>query len=146
VRVSFLHGDPFDFSSNRLRVLNLSTFGPSPVRRFRVTRHLRRISQDDALLEQEGLGQRLTLPELQEALDERGLYVILVSSQTCADHPAQRDIKAISRGHARQSQGMALSRETGGGGPSVGACANNRGAPCRTTLRGQGIMQKHRSP
>ena len=31
--------------------------------------------QDDALLAREGLGQRLTLPELQEALDERGLYV-----------------------------------------------------------------------
>jgi len=73
VRVSFVHGDPLGFNSNRHSILNLSTFGPSPLRRFRVTRHLRRISQDDALLEQEGLGQRLTLPELQEALDERGL-------------------------------------------------------------------------
>lgn len=72
-RVSFLHGDPFGFSSVRCSVLNLSTFGPPPVRRSRLTRHLWRISQDDALLEQEGLGQRLTLPELQEALDERGL-------------------------------------------------------------------------
>lgn len=42
--------------------------------------------QDDTLLEQEGLGQRLTLPELQEALDERGLYaVISIPSRTCAD-------------------------------------------------------------
>ena len=73
VRVSFWRCGPLGFDSNRPSVLNLSTFGPPPVRRFRVTRHLRRISNDDALLEQEGLGQRLTLPELQEALDERGL-------------------------------------------------------------------------
>lgn len=53
-------------------VLNLSTFGPPPFQRRRLTRYLRRITQDDALLEREGLGQRLTLPELQEALDERG--------------------------------------------------------------------------
>lgn len=73
VRVSFWLCGPLGFDSNRPSVLNLSTFGPPPVRRFRVTRHLQRISKDDALLEQEGLGQRLTLPELQEALDERGL-------------------------------------------------------------------------
>jgi len=72
-RVSFLHCDPFGSGSIRCRVLNLSTFGPPPVRRSRLTRHLGRISQDDALLEREGCGQRLTLPELQEALDERGL-------------------------------------------------------------------------
>lgn len=72
-RVSFLHGDPLGLISIQFSVLNLSTFGPPLVRRSRLTRHLRRISQDDALLEQEGLGQRLTLPELQEALDERGL-------------------------------------------------------------------------
>ena len=73
MRVSSLHGDLFDLSSDRRSVLNLSTFGPPPIRRSRVTRHLRRITQDDALIEQEGSGQRLTLPELQEALDERGL-------------------------------------------------------------------------
>ena len=60
-------------------VLDLSTFGPPPVRRSRLTRYLHRITQDDVLLEQEGLGQRLTLPELQEALDERGLYVMIAS-------------------------------------------------------------------
>lgn len=89
------------YSSILCSILNLSTFGPPLVRRSRLTRHLRRISQDDVLLEQEGLGQRLTLPELQEALDERGLYVVdVISSLTCANHPAQRDIKAISGGHA----------------------------------------------
>jgi len=62
-------------------VLNLSTFGPPPIRRLRVTRHLRRISQDDALLGQEGLGQRLTLPELQEALDERGFVTSELSRE-----------------------------------------------------------------
>ncbi|KAF9650925.1 hypothetical protein BDM02DRAFT_3185071 [Thelephora ganbajun] len=62
-------------------VLNLSTFGPPPLRRFRLTRHLRRISQDDTLLGQEGLGQRLTLPELQEALDERGFVTSELSRE-----------------------------------------------------------------
>ena len=73
VRVSFLRRNPLDFGLNLSSVLNLSTFGPPPVRRFRLSRHLRRINQDDVLLEKEGFGQRLTLPELQEALCERGL-------------------------------------------------------------------------
>jgi len=62
-------------------VLNLSTFGPPPVRRSRLTRYLWRITQDDALLEQEGLGHRLTLPELQEALDERGFVTSELSRE-----------------------------------------------------------------
>lgn len=100
-RVSFFDGGYFISGSIPYSVLDLSTFGPPPVRRFRLTRYLRRISQDDALLEQEGLGQRLTLPELQEALDERGLYVmIIIRSLACADHLTQCDIRTISRGHA----------------------------------------------
>jgi hypothetical protein len=97
-RVSFLDRGSFGFGSILCSVLSLSTFGPPPVRRSRLTRHLQRISQDDALLEQEGLGQRLTLPELQEALDERGLYVMIVDSpRTCANHLIQCDIAAFSR-------------------------------------------------
>lgn len=76
-RVSFSGGYYPGFGSSLCSVLDLSTFGPPPVRRFRLTRYLRRITQDDVLLEQEGFGQRLTLPELQEALDERGLYVTI---------------------------------------------------------------------
>ena len=100
-RVSSFNGGYLLFGSIPYSVLDLSTFGPPPIRRSRLTRYLRRISQDDALLEQEGLGQRLTLPELQEALDERGLYVtIIVRSPACADHLTQCDIRTISRGHA----------------------------------------------
>ena len=87
-RVSFSCGHSLSFSSPRCSVLDLSTFGPPPIRRFRLIRYLHRITQDDALLEQEGLGQRLTLPELQEALDERGLYVmvmIVIPSRNFAD-------------------------------------------------------------
>lgn len=39
----------------------------------RIKAQLERIAKDDKLLNQEGQDQRLTLPELQEALDERGL-------------------------------------------------------------------------
>lgn len=39
----------------------------------RVKTRLERIAKDDTLLNKEGQDQRLTLPELQEALDERGL-------------------------------------------------------------------------
>ena len=35
------------------------------------------IVADDALLAKEGMGDRLTKPELLEALEERGMYVLL---------------------------------------------------------------------
>lgn len=39
---------------------------------------------DDALLVAEGMGDRLTHPELLEALEERGMYVLpLCFSRTC---------------------------------------------------------------
>jgi len=53
-------------------ILSLSTYGPQVLRLGRIKRSLERLAQDDALLNQEGQDQRLTLPELQEALDERG--------------------------------------------------------------------------
>jgi len=51
-------------------ILSLPT--PFPFRLNRIKRCLQRITEDDALLNREGMDQRLTLPELQEALDERG--------------------------------------------------------------------------
>ncbi|KAF7790297.1 hypothetical protein EIP86_001251 [Pleurotus ostreatoroseus] len=49
------------------------TFGFSSLRTKRIQRYLTSISQDDALLQQEGFGERLTDAELREALDERGI-------------------------------------------------------------------------
>jgi uncharacterized protein len=57
-------------------VLSLSTFGPVSLRMNRLKRHFQRITEDDILLTKEGKDQRLTLTEVQEALDERGLYVV----------------------------------------------------------------------
>jgi len=99
-------------------VLNLSTFGLPPVRRFRLTRHLQWISKDDALLEQESLGQRLTLPELQEALDERGFVTLELSREDMLNNlkgwlsrvkeggadPVLRRVQAIAELHAGQPQ------------------------------------------
>jgi len=53
-------------------ILSLSTYGLPGFRLNRIKRHLERIAEDDTMLIQEGKDQRLTLPELQEALDERG--------------------------------------------------------------------------
>lgn len=77
-RVSLSDDNSIALGSTRCSVLNLSTLGPSLIRRLRLKRHLQRVIQDDTLLEQEGSGQRLTLPELQEALEERGLCVMIV--------------------------------------------------------------------
>jgi len=67
--------------------------------------------------------------------------MIVASSQTRANTFIQRDSRAISRGHAQQSQGMALPREGGRGEPGTGACASNRGISCWTTPRAQGVVQ-----
>ncbi|KAA1474262.1 hypothetical protein DENSPDRAFT_840837 [Dentipellis sp. KUC8613] len=53
--------------------LTLSTFGPPGLRRRRIQRHLSSIAADDILLRQENMGNRLTHPELLEALEERGI-------------------------------------------------------------------------
>jgi LETM1 and EF-hand domain-containing protein 1 len=55
----------------------LSTWGSNFLRRWRVEKHLRSVVVDDELLIKEGMGDRLTHPELLEALWERGMYVLL---------------------------------------------------------------------
>ncbi|KAH8995729.1 hypothetical protein EDB92DRAFT_159415 [Lactarius akahatsu] len=54
-------------------LLSLSTWGPNFRRRSRLERHMQSIVADDALLAKEGMGDRLTHPELLEALEERGI-------------------------------------------------------------------------
>ncbi|KAI0321091.1 hypothetical protein OF83DRAFT_1101517 [Amylostereum chailletii] len=62
--------------------LSLSTWGPPHLRIRRVERHLQGIAADDALLTSEGMGERLTQPELIEALEERGIMTTELSSST----------------------------------------------------------------
>jgi len=54
-------------------LLSLSTWGPAFRRRRRIERHMKFVTVDDTLLVREGLGDRLTHPELLEALGERGV-------------------------------------------------------------------------
>ncbi|KAL7281191.1 hypothetical protein ACG7TL_004499 [Trametes sanguinea] len=54
-------------------VLSLSTFGPPPMRLRRIKKHLRAIAADDVLLFRENAGERLSVDELREALEERGI-------------------------------------------------------------------------
>ncbi|KAG0708327.1 hypothetical protein DFH29DRAFT_795363 [Suillus ampliporus] len=46
---------------------------PPQLAQWRLQRHLQNISSDDKMLKQEGYGRDLTLPELKEALQERGM-------------------------------------------------------------------------
>lgn len=65
---------PSDISAIALcGLLSLSSWGPNFRRKSRIERHLQSIAADDALLVQEGMGDRLTHPELLEALEERGI-------------------------------------------------------------------------
>ncbi|EGN99548.1 hypothetical protein SERLA73DRAFT_179627 [Serpula lacrymans var. lacrymans S7.3] len=54
-------------------LLGLPQWGPSSLSMWRLRRHLRYLSMDDALLHKEGLGKDLTMPELSDALYERGI-------------------------------------------------------------------------
>ncbi|KAI0051260.1 hypothetical protein FA95DRAFT_1485894 [Auriscalpium vulgare] len=63
-------------------MLSLSTFGPPPVRLRRLRSHLDKVAHDDALLIKEGMGDRLTQPELLEALEERGIISDDLTSKT----------------------------------------------------------------
>jgi len=54
-------------------LLSLSTWGPNFQRRRRIEKHLGSVAVDDELLAKEGKGDRLTHPELLEALWERGI-------------------------------------------------------------------------
>jgi len=58
------------------RLLGLPTFRPIPGwRKHLVVKRLKYLAEDDALLLQEGRGERLTRPELREALLERGIIL-----------------------------------------------------------------------
>lgn len=61
-------------------MLSLSTLGPPFARRSRLERHLKKLIPDDVLLQREGMGERLTRPELLDALEERG--IVATSSET----------------------------------------------------------------
>jgi len=63
-------------------LLSQSTWGPSFRRRKRIERHMRFVAADDVLLAKEGLGDRLTHPELLEALQERGIVTDGLSTTT----------------------------------------------------------------
>ncbi|KAI8969574.1 hypothetical protein BD414DRAFT_510907 [Trametes punicea] len=54
-------------------LLSLSTFGPPPMRLRRIKKHLQAIAADDELLLHEDAGERLSVEELREALEERGI-------------------------------------------------------------------------
>jgi len=54
------------------RILGLPAW-PSPLNGWRIRRHLNAIALDDERLRREGCGRHLTIPELEEALRERGM-------------------------------------------------------------------------
>lgn len=56
-------------------MLSLSTFGIPPMRLRRIKNHLQALATDDALLTRENAGERLSVNELRDALEERGMYV-----------------------------------------------------------------------
>jgi hypothetical protein len=57
-------------------MLSVTSFVPW-LRAWLIERHLRLVAEDDARLRAEGMGARLTEPELYEALQERGMYVAI---------------------------------------------------------------------
>ncbi|KAH7923939.1 hypothetical protein BV22DRAFT_1091891 [Leucogyrophana mollusca] len=54
-------------------ILGLPAWGPSQLAAWRIRRRLQYISSDDKILKQEAYGRDLTVPELTEALCERGM-------------------------------------------------------------------------
>lgn len=54
-------------------VIGIPAWGPLQLVRWRLQRHLQNIASDDKMLKQEAYGRDLTLPELKEALQERGM-------------------------------------------------------------------------
>lgn len=68
--------DRLSLSLDRLSpysILGLPAWGPSPLHTWRIRRHLNAIALDDEMLRREGYGRHLTIPELEEALLERGM-------------------------------------------------------------------------
>jgi LETM1 and EF-hand domain-containing protein 1 len=55
------------------RVIGIPAWGPLQLVRWRLQRHLQNVASDDKMLKQEAHGRDLTLPELKEALQERGM-------------------------------------------------------------------------
>lgn len=54
-------------------VIGIPAWGPLQLVRWRLQRHLQNVASDDKMLKQEAYGRDLTLPELKEALQERGM-------------------------------------------------------------------------
>jgi len=74
---------PSDISATALcGLLSLSSWGPNFRRRSRIERHMQSIVADDASLATEGMGDRLTHPELLEALEERGVMTDGLNTNT----------------------------------------------------------------
>jgi LETM1 and EF-hand domain-containing protein 1 len=61
------------FATCFFRLIGIPAWGPPQLARWHLQRHLQYISSDDKVLKQEGYGRDLTLPELKEALQERGM-------------------------------------------------------------------------
>lgn len=61
-------------------MLSLSTFGIPPMRLRRIKNHIQALAADDALLARENVGERLSVNELRDALEERGMYVLFLPS------------------------------------------------------------------
>ncbi|KAI0790685.1 hypothetical protein C8Q75DRAFT_851782 [Abortiporus biennis] len=59
----------------------MSSFGPSPILKRRLVRHLTFISEDDALLTKEGMGKSLTPTQLRDAVEERGFLTAGLSAK-----------------------------------------------------------------
>ncbi|KAG2121387.1 hypothetical protein BD769DRAFT_1479178 [Suillus cothurnatus] len=53
--------------------IGIPAWGPLQLVRWRLQRHLQNVASDDKMLKQEAYGRDLTLPELKEALQERGM-------------------------------------------------------------------------
>ncbi|KAL1942708.1 hypothetical protein VTO73DRAFT_4948 [Trametes versicolor] len=62
-------------------VLSLSTFGIPPMRLRRIKNHLQALAADDALLARENAGERLSVNELRDALEERGIVTEGLSTE-----------------------------------------------------------------
>ncbi|KAI9511142.1 hypothetical protein F5148DRAFT_402926 [Russula earlei] len=100
-------------------LLSLSTWGPNFRRRGRIERHMKTVVVDDALLVKEGMGDRLTHPELLEALEERGIVTdglntatlkarlrwwLTTADKTDNGSPISRRIALTARSALRQFQ------------------------------------------
>ena len=121
--------------------MSLSTFGPPPMRLRRIKKHLQAIAADDVLIAREGAGERLSVEELREALEERGMYVplltvessfadnlvfqLVVSQRACRRMPCVRDSVGGFRRRARRAMRTRFGR----------ACCSSRATRLASTTR-----------